>query len=177
MAFQYVDASGDRGTFFGNDFAAFGAAGRLCVAHLVADATDVRLYSMGELLFISAIDTAIVPGTYGAAVGVSADPAAGLGPHLQQFNGGVRGVAYGEHYMTADEVTAHYIECIDAGTMVEDPGAGAFINRYDMSVLAAGAAPATIPNLGSGGAVPLTLNGALTVVDRYPFNHLPGSDT
>ena len=168
--FQFQGTDITDGTFTnfgGGDFSGFGISNRTAILHVVGNATDVRVYVMGYLFYTRAwTGGLLVNPTTSATVGVVAQQ------KTDATTSSVIGVAYGTHEMSQDDVNAHVKMCMTGGTIVDD--STPFETIYDFSGEAAGAAPASITNTGTG-AVALNLTGALTVARENPYGYVSGS--
>lgn len=141
------------------------ASGSIVHQALTFDGANLRCYAQGRLQRTQEVVSA----------GYTAPLVAG--PHRFGYtpnNGGYvldgagwLGALYRDNLVaTEDQIFAHYLECRDA--LGVPAGSLAPQHRWDISQLPLGAAPATVPDLGSVGTATLTLTGALTVRDRYP---------
>lgn len=130
--------------------------GRLVVLHMVWNGTLMNLYINGQTDVTPVTPAGLLfDATIGPTWGVEGGAA-----KAWAFDGGVLGAAYGETALTAAQVAAHALACMDADDMVQDAD-DTFLNRY--SVQGFTTAPATIPDL--EGTVDLTRTGALSLLN------------
>ena len=134
--------------------------GKLALLHFVWDGTTARLYVQGE-------QEATVTPTGGITFEPTIGPSIGVESRNRNeaaVSAAVSGCAYGTQVMTAAQVAQHFLDVMEDGAMVDDPGAG-FDNLWTLD--GESAAPSALVD--QIGAVNLSLTGSLSLESRRPW--------